>query len=329
MTAVAALAGGVGAAKLLTGMIQVVDQPSLTIVANTGDDTVMHGLTICPDIDTLVYTLAGAVNPETGWGLTGETWNAMDALDRYGGPTWFRLGDRDLGTHLYRTGRLGRGATLSEVTAEIARSWGLSMKILPMSDQPVATRVTLAAISGETDPPGEAANPRKSDLSEEVGFQDYFVRMGHQVAVSGLCFQGADRAAPAPGVLDALDEAGAIVICPSNPLVSIGPILSVAGIADRLTARRDRVVAVSPIVAGAALKGPADRMMTELGHEATVVGVARLYTAVASSLVIDHADAALAGAVEEIGMKCIVTRTIMDSPAVAAELARVVLASAG
>ncbi len=280
----------------------------VTAVVNVGDDLELHGLHISPDLDTVTYTLAGAIDPERGWGLRGETWNAMEALTRYpGARAWFRLGDRDLATHLYRTDRRRAGMALSAVTAEIAVAWGLALRLLPASDDPVRTRVTVDGT--------------------EIGFQEYFVERQHDVAVSAVRFEGAATAAPGPGVIEAIRDATRVVIAPSNPIVSIGPILAVPGIRDALGVRRDAVVAVSPIVAGAALKGPADRLLRELGHESTVVGVARLYAPLAATLVVDDADAALAGAVEAEGMRCVVAPTIMRGPAESAALASVVLAA--
>jgi LPPG:FO 2-phospho-L-lactate transferase len=298
---ITALAGGVGAARLLRGLIRAVPADEVTAVVNTGDDTVLHGLTICPDLDTVTYTLAGLNDDERGWGLAGETWSAMDALERLGGESWFRLGDHDLATHLYRSQRLIDGALLSEITAEITTALGLATRLIPMSNDPVRTRVTLL------DGP-------------EIAFQEYFVRRQHAVAVSSVRFDGADTATPAPGVLEALTGAEAVVVCPSNPIVSIGPLLAIPGMADALAARRDSVVAVSPIVAGAALRGPADRLMSELGHEPSVVGVARLYAAIAGTLVIDESDAPLAGAVEAVGIRCLVAPTIMRTAADAEQL---------
>jgi LPPG:FO 2-phospho-L-lactate transferase len=286
--------------------VQATEPSSVTAIVNVGDDTVLHGLHISPDIDTVTYTLAGAINPETGWGLRDETWQAMDMVERYGGPSWFRLGDRDLGTHLYRTGRLSEGAPLSTVTAEIASSWGLEVTLVPATDDRLRTMVT---VEGEG----------------EIGFQDYFVGRQHAVAVTDVRFDGADGARPAPGVLDAITNADVVVIAPSNPLVSIDPVLAVRGVRDAVRAARERTVAISPIVAGAALKGPADRMLRELGHEASVVGVARLYAELASVLVIDDADAASAGAVEAAGISCVVTPTVMASVEAAAALARATL----
>jgi LPPG:FO 2-phospho-L-lactate transferase len=230
----------------------------------------------------------------------------MDGLRRYGGQTWFALGDADLATHLYRTQRLSEGAVLSGVTAEIATAWGLRLRVLPVSDDRVRTVLSV---------PGEG----------EIAFQDYFVARRHSVAVDGVRFDGAATASPAPGVLDALAGADTVVICPSNPIVSIGPVLAVPGVAGAVAGRRDRVVAVSPIVGGAALKGPADRLMRELGHEATVVGVARMYAPLAATLVVDEADAGLADAVEAEGMRCVVTPTVMSTPEVSRRLADTVL----
>ena len=301
-----ALAGGVGAARMLRGLAAVVPPADITAVVNTGDDTVLHGLHISPDLDTVTYTLAGAINPETGWGLVDETWQAMGALERYGGITWFRLGDRDLATHLYRTQRLREGARLSEVAREVAAAWGVGVRLVPMSDDRVETRVT---VEGEG----------------ELGFQEYFVGRRHSVPIIAVRFAGIETARPAPGVLEAVAAAERVVISPSNPVVSIGPVLAVPGIEQAVAARRDDVVAVSPIVAGSALKGPADRMLRELGHEATVVGVARLYAPLAGTLVIDESDAALAPAVEAEGVRCVVTSTVMRDADAAAALARAVL----
>jgi LPPG:FO 2-phospho-L-lactate transferase len=306
---ITALAGGVGAARLLRGLVRAVPAAEVTAVVNTADDTVLHGLTICPDLDTVTYTLAGLNDDERGWGLAGETWSAMEALERLGGQSWFRLGDRDLATHLYRTQRLADGAQLSEITAEITAALGLEIRLIPMSNDPVRTRVRLA------DGP-------------EIAFQEYFVRRQHAVAVSSVRFDGADTASPAPGVLEAITGAEAVVICPSNPVVSIGPLLAVPGIADALAQRRNEVVAVSPIVAGAALRGPADRLLSELGHESSVVGVARLYASIAGTLVIDESDALLAGAVKAVGLRCVVAPTVMRTAGDAEQLSVTVLEAA-
>ena len=320
------LAGGVGAARLLRGMVRAVPASEVTAIVNTADDVILHGLHISPDLDTVTYTLAEAGNPETGWGLAGETWQAMDALERLGGSAWFRLGDRDLGTHLHRTGRLAAGAGLTAITAEITAAWGLELTLLPMTEDRVATMMTLAPTDGTLTPADRQAGEAASgQASREVGFQEYFVRLGHSVAVESVRFDGASESLPGPGVLDALADADVVVIAPSNPIVSIGPLLAVPGIAEALRSRRADTVAVSPIVAGAALKGPADRLMRELGHEASVVGVARIYRDIAATLVVDTADAGLAAAVEAEGMACVVTDTIMSSPEVAADLSRRIL----
>ena len=304
---VAALCGGVGAARFLRGLVEVVDPRRIVAVINTGDDTVLHGLHVSPDLDTVVYTLAGAISQERGWGLEGETWAAMEALARYPSRlAWFGLGDRDLATHMFRTQRLGDGASLSTVTGEIAAAWGVDVCLLPVTDDRVETRMDV-------------------EDEGEIGFQEYFVRRRHSVVVRAVRFAGAGDATPAAGVIGALATAEVIVICPSNPIVSIGPVLAVPGIREAVVARRERVVAVSPIVAGAALKGPADRLMAELGHEDSVVGVARLYAPLAATLVVDEADAALAPAVEAEGMRCVVTPTIMTGAPEAAALAGAVL----
>jgi LPPG:FO 2-phospho-L-lactate transferase len=307
-------------------MVRAVPASEVTAIVNTADDVILHGLHISPDLDTVTYTLAEAGNPETGWGLAGETWQAMDALERLGGSAWFRLGDRDLGTHLHRTGRLAAGAGLTAITAEITAAWGLELTLLPMTEDRVATMMTLAPTDGTRTPADRQADEEASgQASREVGFQEYFVRLGHSVAVESVRFDGASESLPGPGVLDALADADVVVIAPSNPIVSIGPLLAVPGIAEALRSRRADTVAVSPIVAGVALKGPADRLMRELGHEASVVGVARIYRDIAATLVVDTADAGLAGAVEAEGMACVVTDTIMSSPEVAADLSRRIL----
>ncbi len=314
------LCGGVGAARLLRALADVVPAESTVGIVNTGDDTVLHGLRISPDLDTITYTLAGAIDPERGWGLREETWRAMEALHRYrlvrpdgsrAAPTWFNLGDQDLATHFYRTVRLAEGASLTAVTGEIAAAWGLRQRLLPMCDEVVSTVVTLA------------------DDGQDVSFQEYFVERQHGVAVSAVRFDGASAARLSPSAAAAISLADAVVIAPSNPIVSIGPIRALAGTDAALARRRDSVVAVSPIVGGRALKGPADRLMVELGHESSVVGVARLYAPIARSLVIDPLDADLADAVAAEGMEPVVVESVMSTPAIAAELARRTLAAAG
>jgi len=309
------LAGGVGASRFLQGLVRVVDPESVMAVVNTADDVVLHGLHVSPDLDTVTYALAGVVHPDQGWGIDGESWTVMDALERFrtsppegsgAGATWFRLGDNALATHLYRTQRLLEGAPLSQATNEITRAWGVSCRLVPMTDDRVETRVEV-------------------DGEGEIGFQEYFVQRRHAVVARSVRFAGASTSIPTPGVLEALGAADRVVIAPSNPVVSIAPVLAVPGIEEAVAARRQDTVAISPIIAGAALKGPADRLMTELGHEPSVVGVARMWAPFAATLVVDQADAALAPAVEEEGVRCVVAPTIMRGPAEAAALAQVVL----
>ena len=304
---ITALAGGVGAARFLRGLVRVVDPASVTVVVNTADDDRFHGLNVSPDLDTVTYTLAGAEHPEQGWGLAGETFTAMDALDRYGADTWFRLGDHDLATHLYRTRRLDEGATLTEVTAEITTAWGVVPRVVPMSDDRVGTRVTVR---------------RPNGAIEVLAMQEWFVRERAHPPVVAVEFAGASNARPGPDVLDALERAETILVCPSNPVISIGPILAVPGIRDVLIRRRERVVGVSPIIAGAPVKGPADRLMDPLGIEVSCVGVARAYAEFCGTLVIDSGDAARATEVEGAGMRVVVADTLMRDARVAAALAQ-------
>ncbi|MEO6651223.1 MAG: 2-phospho-L-lactate transferase [Ilumatobacteraceae bacterium] len=313
---VAVLAGGVGAARFLQGLIRAVPPSDVAVVVNTGDDTIVHGLAVSPDLDTVTYTLAEAIDPDRGWGLADETWRAMEALQRYvdvrpegstAAPTWFNLGDRDLATHFYRTARLAEGADLTAVTAEITQAWDLTMRILPMTNDRFRTVITLAV------------------TGDEVAFQDYFVRLAHSVPVERVRFE--HDAELTSEARSALQDADVVVIAPSNPLVSIGPIRALPGVDELLTARRSSVVAVSPIVGGAALKGPADRMLHELGLEPSVVGIARLYAPVAGVLVIDPVDADLADAVERVGLRCVVEPSIMSTPQHAETLARRCLAA--
>lgn len=325
-----ALAGGVGAARLLSGLVQVVAPSQLTAVLNTADDMVIHGLYVSPDIDTVTYTLAGLANTETGWGMTGETWTTMHELESLGGATWFRLGDRDMATHLYRTHRMSEGAPLSQITSEIATTRGVNVRLLPMSDDPIRTLLTVADAhpedgSATAAQPGVGGDEDLRPRAGEISFQDYFVKRRHRVKVQAIRFAGAAEAKPGPGVLDAIATASRLIVCPSNPLVSIAPILSITELSTLLATRREDIVAVSPIVAGTALKGPADRLLVEMGHESSVVGVARLYAPWCSTLVIDQADASLAPQVETEGMRCIVADTVMSTSKRAASLAKVLL----
>jgi LPPG:FO 2-phospho-L-lactate transferase len=310
------LAGGVGAARFLRGLVLEVEPTKISVVVNTGDDTMMHGLNISPDLDTVTYTVANAIDPERGWGLANESWRVMESLGRYqdvkpdtstAAGTWFNLGDRDLATHLYRTARIAEGATLSTVTQEIARAWGLTFNMMPMSDDRVSTKVDII----------------EDGVASTISFQEYFVKRRHSVPVTGVEFVGATTAQPT--FIATLQSSDAIIIAPSNPIVSLGPIRALSGVNSALTSLRERVIAISPIVAGSALKGPADRMMVELGHEASVVGVARIYAPICATLVIDQQDEALQSAVEREGMKCVVADTIMRTPQITQALARKVL----
>ena len=297
------LCGGVGAAKLLQGLVKVVAPNSVTAIVNTGDDLSLHGLHICPDIDTVIYTLGNEINPDTGWGLRDEGWRAMDMVAMYGGVDWFRLGDRDIGTHLFRTQRLSEGATLSEVTREIAAKWGVGVNVIPMSNDPVRTIVTTV---------------RGKDLN----FQDYFVRLAHDVEIASIKFQGHETAHPAPELISEILEADIILVAPSNPLVSIAPILSIAGIRDALQKRRKDVIAISGIIGGKALKGPAGRLLNELGYEASATTVAEIYKDIAGTFVIDDVDKHEKKRIQELGLNCIITDTVMTNSTKAADLCR-------
>jgi LPPG:FO 2-phospho-L-lactate transferase len=284
----------------------VVPAETVSAVVNVGDDLRAHGLHVSPDIDTVIYTLAGEIDPKRGWGLAGETWQAQEGLGRYGADTWFNLGDRDLATHIHRTRRLAEGAGLAAITAELAEAWGLGVRVLPVTEEPLRTRVTLA------DGP-------------EVDFQEYFVRLRHEPAIAGVSFDGAERASPGPGVLDVLATADAVIVAPSNPIVSIDPVLAVPGVRDAVEARRTDVVGVSPIVGGAALKGPAADMLAALGLERSALGVARHYGDVIGTLVIDRVDVDLVDPIEALGVDCVVTDTVMADREVSAALARTVM----
>jgi LPPG:FO 2-phospho-L-lactate transferase len=304
------LAGGVGGAKLAEGL-QAVLGDRLTVVVNTADDTERHGLLVCPDHDTVLYTLAGLENAELGWGLAGDSWTVMGALERLGEEGWFRLGDLDLATHIVRTERLRTGARLTDVLRGLQRAVGIAARILPMTDEPVRTRV------------------RTDD--GWLDFQDYFVRLRQAPDVREVAFDGIEAARPTPEVAAAIEAASVIVIAPSNPIVSIGPILAVPGMSELLAAARARgarVVAVSGIIGGKALKGPADRMLASLGHEATALGVARGYAGLIDAFVLDDVDAALAPAVEALGIRPVVTATIMTDDASRERLAAAVLDAA-
>jgi LPPG:FO 2-phospho-L-lactate transferase len=306
---IVALAGGVGAARFLDGLVRVIPPKEVFVIGNTGDDAEIHGLHISPDLDTVVYTLAGLANPVHGWGLRGDTFQNLAALGRLGAETWFQLGDRDLATHIFRTERLRAGAKLSDVTREISAALEVKSAIVPMSDDPVRTMVKTGA-----------------GLLE---FQDYFVRRRARDAVREVRFHGAEKSKPAAGVLDAIARADAVVFCPSNPIISIGPILAVPGIRKALEHRRGPTLAISPIVGGRALKGPAAKMMRGLKMSASALGVARFYRGLVNVFILDKEDQTQAAKVESLGMRAIVTDTIMSGVSKKKALARVVLKAIG
>jgi len=288
---IVALGGGVGGSKLLLGLCQVIDPAELTIIVNTGDDFVLHGLSICPDLDTVTYTLAGLADPERGWGIDGDTFNALSWLGRYGREVWFTLGDRDLATHLHRTALLRQGLTLTDAADAIRRSLGVRARILPMANEPVATIVLT----------NQGPQP----------LQEYLVRDGARDAVRGVSFLGVERSQPAPGVLDAIEAAKGIILCPSNPVISIGPILAVPGIRDALRTTRAPIVAISPVIGGRSLKGPTDKCLAGLGHEVSALSVARLYQDLLDLFIIDRVDAELLPAIEALPLKASTAETVM------------------
>ena len=300
-----ALAGGVGGAKLVVGLAHCLTPDELAVAVNTGDDEEFHGLHVSPDLDTMMYTLAGLSNPETGWGLNGDTFSALAMLRQYGADTWFNLGDRDLATHIRRTQLLKQGLALSEVTAELCAALGVSHRIVPMSDQPV--RTVLETTDGR------------------LSMQEYFVRERAQPEVSAIHYLGSAEAVPSPGLDEALARARILVICPSNPALSVQPIVEVSGMKERLASFSGLRVAVSPIVGNDAVRGPAGRIMAGIGQEVSVVGVARAYREFCDVLVIDRQDDGLAFAVAEAGVRPVVTNTIMNSLQDRIDLAETVL----
>jgi LPPG:FO 2-phospho-L-lactate transferase len=302
---IVALSGGVGGSRFSRGLRAALPDAQLTIVVNTADDITLHGLRISPDVDTVLYALSGLVDEQRGWGPRGDTFSCMAALERLGGDTWFRLGDRDLATHLRRTELLGSGLPPSAVTAELARCLGIERaKILPMSDQPVETWVQLA------------------ESGEWVHFQEYFVHRRTEVAIRGVRFDGIDAASPAPGVVEAMLAADLIVLCPSNPFVSIGPILAVRGVREAIATSGAKVAAVSPIIGGSTVKGPAARMLAELGFEVSALGVAQQYAGLVDVFLIDHVDADLADGVRALSMEPLITDAWMRHRRGEARLAR-------
>ena len=303
-----ALAGGVGAAKLLRGLVEEIPPDTLTIISNTGDDIELYGLAISPDIDIVAYTLSGLVDEERGWGLRGDTFECLAMLRRYGEVTWFNLGDRDLGTHILRTQRLRQGQTLTQITQDFCQALGVQARILPMCEQPVPSLIRTPA--------------------GLFHFQEYLVQSGGQEDVLDVVYQHVEQACPAPGVCEALAQAEAILICPSNPVISICTILAVPGMRQAIQASPAPVVAVSPIIQGATLKGPADKMLHGLGFEVSAYGVAQYYNGLLDGLVIDTLDAALQSRLTQLGLQVEVTNTIMHTLADKQALAQTMLALA-
>ena len=303
---ITALAGGVGAARFLTGLVQLVNEEDLTVIVNTGDDIEMFGLHISPDIDIVTYTLAGIVNEEKGWGLKGDSFECLEMLKRFNVDAWFNLGDRDLATHIFRTSQLKKGFTLTQVTAKISQSLGVKARVLPMTDDKFETRV---------------------EIDEgTIHFQEYMVKRGAKDRVLGVEFVGAKEAKPAIGVLDSIKNSELVIVCPSNPVVSIGTILAVDGVRDALKDSHARKIAISPLIAGAPIKGPADKLLRGLGLEVSAYSVAKLYSDFLDTFVLDVTDASQKSRIEELGLKVKVTNTLMKNFECKVELARTVLA---
>jgi LPPG:FO 2-phospho-L-lactate transferase len=302
---ITALAGGVGASKLLLGLYETSEPSSITAIVNTGDDITLHGLKISPDLDIITYTFAGVIDPKKGWGFRGETFHLLNRLAVFGRVNWFNLGDRDLATHIHRTAMLAEGKTLTDAAESIRIALGVRSRILPMCNEPVPTII---------------------DSNEgPLHFQEYLVKRRAEPIVQKILFDGVENAKPAPGVLDAIRDAERIIICPSNPLISIGPILAVPGIREALRARRQSVIAVCPIVAGKSLKGPSDKMLAQLGHDPSAQGVAKLYADFTGTFVIDPADESQKPAIEKLNMKVTVVPTVMTTRADKRKLARALL----
>jgi len=302
---ITALAGGVGAARFLTGLVKLVNEEDLSIIVNTGDDIELFGLHVSPDVDIVTYTLAGIVDEAKGWGIKGDTFQCLEALRRLNQEVWFAIGDRDLATHIFRTNLLKGGRKLSEVTAEVARALGLKMAILPMTDDKFETRIVTA--------------------NGSIHFQEYLVKRGAKDEVLGVEFLGADNAKPAAGVIDAVMNAKLVIVCPSNPVVSIGTILAVKGIRDSLKQTGAKKVAISPIVAGAPIKGPADKLLRGLGLEVSAYSVAKLYADFLDTFILDTADSAEKERIEKLGIEVKVANTIMRTLEDKVRLAETVL----
>ncbi|MBS7646733.1 2-phospho-L-lactate transferase [Candidatus Bathyarchaeota archaeon] len=302
---VVALAGGVGAAKFLRGLVKIIPPQNVVVVGNVGDDVELYGLHISPDLDIIMYTLAGIVDESKGWGIAGDTFHCLEMLGRLGFETWFKLGDKDLAIHIIRTKMLKEGYPLSQATAQLCKMLGVKAKLIPMSDDPVRTKV------------------QAGDLL--LDFQEYFVKRGTMDNVTNVFFEGAKKAKPAPGVIEAIMEAERIIICPSNPILSIAPILSISAIKKALEASKALIVGISPIVGGKALKGPADRVMASMGFEASAYGVAKFYGKILKHFIIDEIDIAHKKRIENLGIKVTTTNTVMKSIEDAISLAKVAM----
>lgn len=308
---VAALAGGVGAGKFLRGLVRVVPPEDLTVIVNTGDDVRIHGLHVSPDLDSVTYWLAGVADRERGWGRAGETFRTTEELRRFdASDSWFSLGDIDLAMHLFRSQLLEQGSSLSAVTAEVARRFEVPARIIPMTNEPVQTRVEVVDERGQ---------------AMDLHFQEYWVKRGARDEVKAIRYEGSESARPAGGVLDAMGEADAILICPSNPVASIEPILAIPGIRDALAERRDQAAGVSPIVGGAPVRGMADKLLPAVGVEVSAAGAASFYRGLSRGWIIDEVDRSLAGAIERQGFDVVVTPTLMVDDAAAEVVARAVL----
>jgi LPPG:FO 2-phospho-L-lactate transferase len=303
---ITALAGGVGAARLLTGLTRLVKEEDVTVIVNTGDDIDLFGLHISPDVDIVSYTLAGIVDEKKGWGIKDDTFQCLNMLKKHGLDTWFALGDRDLATHIYRTHRLKQGISLTQITTEICQNLGLKVKILPMSNDKFETRITTRECGS-------------------MHFEEYFVKRQCKDEVLGIDFVGAKTAKPSPEVLDAIVDAETVVVCPSNPAVSIGTILALEGVREALKRTKAKVVGISPIVAGLPIKGPADKMLSSLGVEVSAFGVAQLYADFLDSFIVDSKDVGLKGRIEQLGITIKVTNTVMKSLDDKVALAKTVL----
>lgn len=304
---ITALAGGVGAARFLQGLIRIVPEKEVKVIVNTGDDIELYGLHISPDLDIVMYTLAGIVDEKKGWGIREDTFHCLELLQEYGYETWFKLGDKDLATHIHRTFLLREGLPLSEATSKLCRSLGLEVKLLPMTNDKFETRIRID--------------------EGTIHFQEYLVKRGAQDKVLGVSFEGAETAQPAPEVIDSILSADTIIVCPSNPIVSIGTILSLKGVRNSLRETKAKVVAISPIVGGAPIKGPADKLMRGLGLEVSAYSVAYLYRDFLDVFIVDNIDRKEKERIEELGLRAIVTNTIMKGQRDKIQLARAALKS--